>query len=503
MDIKSSLSIPFAKFISRQVAKAAKNPIRAQKRVLRMLINKGKSTAFGKDHGFAKINDYISFKASVPIRDYEKLKPYIDRAVDGEKDVLWPGQPLYFCKTSGTTSGTKFIPITRSSMPNHIHSARNGLLTYIAETKNAAFVQGKMIFLQGSPKLDKLESGVPYGRLSGIVANHVPPYLLKNRLPSFNTNTIDDWETKVDAIVEETKDQNMTLISGIPSWVQMYFEKLLEVTGKATIKEIFPNFSLFVYGGVNYEPYRANFERLIGKSIPSIELYPASEGFIAFQDSQKEEGMLLTVNSGIFYEFIPAEEYYEENPTRLSIGEVELDKQYAILLNTNAGLWGYDIGDTVKFVSLVPPRIKVTGRIKHFTSAFGEHVIGEEVEEAMKQTTQKFGLVVSEFHVAPQTNPVDGLPYHEWLVEGDNVHFTPEALAFMNDLMQEQNTYYKDLLEGNILDRLKVTPLPTGSFNNYMKSKGKLGGQNKVPRLANDRKIADALVDLQRAVPNN
>lgn len=503
MGIKSALSIPYAKFISRQIAKAASNPARAQKRVLRMLINKAKKTAFGIDHGFDQIHDYQSFKKNIPVRDFEELKPYVDRTVDGELDVLWPGKPLYFCKTSGTTSGTKFIPITRSSMPNHIDSARNGLLSYIAGTNNADFVQGKMIFLQGNPKLDSLDSGVPYGRLSGIVANHVPAYLIKNRLPSFETNSIEDWESKVDAIVEETKDEDMTLISGIPSWVQMYFEKLLEVTGKKTIIEIFPNFSLLVHGGVNYEPYRANFERLIGKSIPSIEIYPASEGFIAYQDSQKDEGMLLTVDSGIFYEFIPVEEYYDESPTRLCLEEVDLDKQYAIILNTNAGLWGYDIGDTVKFVSLIPPRIKVTGRIKHFTSAFGEHVIGEEVEEAMKQTTQKFGLVVSEFHVAPQTNPDSGLPYHEWLVEGETIEFSEEAIAFMDQLMQEQNVYYKDLLEGNILDRLKITSLAPESFNNYMKSQGRLGGQNKVPRLSNDRKIADKLVALQDRIPNN
>jgi len=503
MGIKTALSIPYAKFISRQIAKAASNPARAQRRVLRMLINTGKKTAFGRDHNFGHIHDYESFKSRVPVRDYEALKPYVDRSVAGELDVLWPGKPLYFCKTSGTTSGTKFIPITKNSMPNHIHSARNGLLSYIAETKQTGFVQGKMIFLQGSPKLNSLDSGVPYGRLSGIVANHVPTYLLKNRLPSFETNTIEDWETKVDAIVEETKDQNMTLISGIPSWVQMYFEKLIEVTGKETIKDIFPNFSLFVYGGVNYDPYRANFERLIGKSIPSIELYPASEGFIAYQDSQKEEGMLLVMNSGIYYEFIPADEYYKDNRTRLCLEDVKLGTQYAVILNTNAGLWGYDIGDTVKFVSLNPPRIKVTGRIKHFTSAFGEHVIGEEVEEAMRQTTQKFGLVVSEFHVAPQTNPETGLPYHEWLVEGDAIAFPDEAITFMDKLMQEQNVYYKDLLDGNILDRLKITALAPDSFNSYMKSKGKLGGQNKVPRLANDRKIADELIALQAAIPNN
>jgi len=409
-----------------------------------------------------------------------------------KKDVLWPGRPLYFCKTSGTTSGTKYIPISKESMPHHITAARDAILSYIAETKNTSIVNGKMIFLQGSPELSKT-GDILTGRLSGIVAHHTPSYLKKNQLPSYETNCIEDWENKVDAILEETLDENMSLISGIPPWVQMYFEKLQDKTGKL-IKDIFPKFDLFIYGGVNYEPYRQTFEKLIGKKVDGIEFYPASEGFIAYQDSQTEKGMLLCVNHGIFYEFIPSEEFFNKNPTRISLADVKVGVNYVIILNTDAGLWGYNIGDTIKFVSIDPFRIIVSGRIKHFTSAFGEHVIAEEVEKSLQETIAKIPAQVNEFHVAPQVNPESGLPYHQWLVEFEK---EPENMAVFSDMidntLQKHNTYYKDLISGGILKPLLITKINKNGFRDYMKSIGKLGGQNKVPRLANNRKIADKL----------
>ena len=407
---------------------------------------------------------------------------------------MWKGKPLYFAKTSGTTSGAKYIPITKESMPTHIKAARNALLFYIAEKKDASFVNGKMIFLQGSPVLEN-KNGIQLGRLSGIVAHYVPQYLLKNRLPSWETNCIEDWDTKVNAIVEETVDKNMSVISGIPSWVQMYFEKLIEKTGKP-IAEIFPNFNFFVYGGVNFEPYKNKFESLIGKKIDYVELYPASEGFIAYQDSQTEPGLLLQLNSGIFYEFIPASEFYEENPTRISIKEVKMAVNYVIILNTNAGLWGYNIGDTVEFTSTKPYRIKVTGRIKHFISAFGEHVIGKEVEKALNDSIKKTGINISEFTVAPQVNPESGLPFHEWFIEFENEPKNLEEFATKVDAsMQEQNIYYQDLIDGKVLRPLVITKVKKGGFHEYMKSIGKFGGQNKIPQLSDNRKIADVLQD--------
>jgi hypothetical protein len=492
MSLKSTLAIPFAKKAQKKVYKWAYNPHKTQQKIFKELIKKAKNTAFGKDHNFDKITSYSEFKKQVKVTDYEGLRSYVDRIIAGEKNVLWKGKPLYFAKTSGTTSGAKYIPITKESMPTHIKAAKEALLFYIAEKNDASFVDGKMIFLQGSPVLEAL-NGIKLGRLSGIVAHYVPQYLLKNRLPSWETNCIEDWDTKVTAIVEETVNEDMSVISGIPSWVQMYFEKLIDKTGKK-ISEIFPNFNFFIYGGVNFEPYKNKFEALIGKKIDYIELYPASEGFIAYQDSQKEQGMLLQLNSGIFYEFIPANEFFNENPTRISVEDVQLGVNYVIILNTNAGLWGYNIGDTVEFTSLLPYRIKVTGRIKHFISAFGEHVIGKEVEKALNDAIKGTNTNVSEFTVAPQVNPPEGLPYHEWFIEFENEEENSNELASKIDAsMQIQNIYYSDLIKGKILQPLIIRKVKKGGFHQYMKSIGKFGGQNKIPQLSDNRKIADVL----------
>ncbi len=493
MGLKSVLSKWFAAWVNRDIDYLRNNAVALQQQTLQQLLKQAANTAFARDHQFQQITHYNDFKSRVPVRDYEELRPYIDRMTEGEADVIWPGKPAYLAKTSGTTSGVKYIPISKESMPEHIKAARNALLSYIHETGKADFVDGKMIFLQGSPIMSQ-KAGIAVGRLSGIVAHHVPAYLQKNRLPSYDVNCIEDWEQKVDAIVEETYAQDMRLISGIPPWCQMYFDRLSAKAGSKKIKNIFPNFKLFVYGGVNYEPYRSRIEESIGFGIDTIETYPASEGFIAFQDSQKDKGLLLLANSGIFYEFIPADEYFNDNPTRLSLADVELNKNYALILNTNAGLWGYSIGDTVKFTSLKPHKIVVTGRIKHYISAFGEHVIGEEVEHALMSVARQQGIDIVEFTVAPQVTPADGLPYHEWFVEFGKAPADLQQFAKEVDkALQQKNIYYFDLIEGNILRPLVIRSLQPDSFINFMRSQGKLGGQNKVPRLSNDRKIADAL----------
>ncbi|MHA3788492.1 GH3 family domain-containing protein [Flavobacterium hauense] len=490
MSIKSFAAKIFAGIIHNSNQKWINNPVEAQQKVFASLLAAAKETQFGNDHNFGQINSHADFIANVPVRDYEGLKSYVDRVVHGEENILWPGKPLYFAKTSGTTSGAKYIPLTKESMPFHIQAARNAILAYIHETGKAAFVDGKMIFLQGSPELDE-KYGIKFGRLSGIVAHFVPAYLQKNRMPSWETNTIDDWETKVDAIVGETYNEDMAVISGIPSWVQMYFEKLQQKEGKK-VGDIFKNFNLFIYGGVNYEPYRAKFENLIGRKVDSIELFPASEGFFAYQDSQTEKGMLLLLNSGIFYEFIKADEFFTENPHRYTIGEVELNINYVLIISTNAGLWAYNIGDTIAFTSLSPYRVIVTGRIKHYISAFGEHVIGKEVESALREAMEGTDVSVNEFTVAPEINPESGLPYHEWLIEFENEPQEMEAFALRIDAaMRKQNVYYDDLIVGSVLRTVVITRVAKNGFQDYMKSIGKLGGQNKLPRLANDRKIAD------------
>ncbi len=492
MSIKSKLALPFALAIRKKMNKWIDNPLKTQQRVFESLISSAVSTEFGKDHNFISINSHKDFVKNVPVRDYEGLRKYIDKVVAGEKDILWPNKPLYFAKTSGTTSGAKYIPITKESMPTHVKNARNALMCYIAETKTTSFVNGKMIFLQGSPVL-KEQNGVKLGRLSGIVAHYVPKYLTKNRLPSWETNCIDDWETKVNAIVEETINQDMSIISGIPSWVQMYFERLVEKTNQP-VGKLFKNFKLFVYGGVNYEPYRSKFEKLIGRKVDSVELYPASEGFFAFQDSQKEKGMLLQLDSGIFYEFIKASEFSSENPKRITLKNVELGVNYVMIISTTAGLWGYNVGDTIQFTSVKPYRIIVSGRIKHFISAFGEHVIAKEVEQALLEASKGTSVRVNEFTVAPQVNPKNGLPYHEWFIEFEN---EPENIKeFSKNIdaaLQKQNTYYLDLIQGKVLQTLKISKVSKNGFQNYMKSIGKLGGQNKIPRLSDNRDLADKI----------
>jgi hypothetical protein len=499
MSIKSFAARWFSRFETSAYDRKVRNALAVQDATLLYLLQKAAHTQFGRDHHFDSIFNYEQFRQAVPVRDYEDLKLYIEEIKGGKEDVLWPGKPKYFAKTSGTTSGTKYIPISDTAIRLQVKAARLALQYYIREQQDTSWVDGKMIFLQGSPQLEEV-GGIPTGRLSGITYHEVPAYLLKNRKPGWETNCIEDWETKVDRIVEETVNENMTLISGIPPWVLMYFERLLEKTGKATIRDIFPNLRLYVHGGVNFAPYEDTFKRIIGAGVDFIETYPASEGFIAFQDSQKEPGLLLHVDGGIFYEFIPAHEVFNARPTRISLHDVELGINYAVILNTDAGLWGYNIGDTVKFVSKSPYKVVVTGRIKHYISAFGEHVIGEEVEGAMTEVCRETGVRVKEFTVAPQVQPVNGeLPYHEWLVEFDTLQADiPAFAARLDQKMQALNIYYKDLLTGGILQPLKITPLQEHAFHRYMESIGKLGGQNKIPRLSNERSFADGLLEYRK-----
>ena len=492
MKVKSFLAKPFASYVHRQVKKDMANALADQQKILQDLLKTGAKTVFGADHRLGEVKTHDQFKQAVPIRDYEQYKPYIEQIKEGKHNVLWRGQPIYLAKTSGTTSGIKYIPITSDSIGNHINTARNALLCYMAETGNHKFADGKMIFLSGSPELERI-AGIPTGRLSGIVNHHIPRYLRTNQLPSYETNCIEEWETKLDKIVEETLHQDMTLISGIPPWMQMYFDRLLQVTSKP-VKDIFPNLSVLVHGGVNFEPYKAKLFSSIGKKIDSIETFPASEGFFAFQDSQEKEGLLLNTNSGIFFEFVAAADIHKENPVRLSLKDVQLGENYAMLINNNAGLWGYNLGDTVKFLSLDPWRIVVTGRIKHFISAFGEHVIGEEVEYSLMKAAEEEDVRITEFTVAPMIQQGSGKSFHEWFVEFEHPPKSIQAFEEKVDRnLRQKNIYYDDLITGNILKQLQIKQVQKNGFIEYMKSIGKLGGQNKVPRLSNDRKVADEL----------
>ncbi|MBD0332299.1 MAG: GH3 auxin-responsive promoter family protein [Chitinophagaceae bacterium] len=491
MKIKSFLAKPFAFYIYNKVRKGMSTAVADQDDILKNLLKVGRNTEFGKLHNLTDVSNYNDFKQAVPIKDYEQTKHYIEKIKEGKHNVLWKGRPIYFAKTSGTTSGIKYIPITKDSISNHINTARNALLCYMAETGNTSFASGKMIFLSGSPELERV-GGIPTGRLSGIVNHHVPQYLRSNQLPTYETNCIEDWETKLEKIVDETIDQDMALISGIPPWVQMYFDKLKERTGKK-IKALFQNFSVLVHGGVNFEPYKTKSFESIGEKIDAIETFPASEGFFAFQDSQSAEGLLLNTCSGIFFEFVPAAEIFSGNPTRLSLHDVKVNENYALIITSNAGLWSYNIGDTVKFVSTQPYRLVISGRIKHFISAFGEHVIGEEVEHSLMKAANEENVHITEFTVAPKIEK-EGKSYHEWFIEFENLPVNIDAFAQkIDNNLRKKNIYYDDLIRGNILQPLKIIVIRKNGFIDYMKFIGKLGGQNKVPRLSNDRAIADAL----------
>ena len=499
MKIKSYLAKPFASIVYKSLQRSMQTALADQDKILKQLLKKGSASEFGKEHHLKEINDYQSLIQAIPIRDYEKFSPYIAKIKEGKANILWPGKPLYLAKTSGTTSGAKYIPISNDSISNHINTARNALLTYIATTGKSDFASGNMIFLSGSPTLDRI-GGIPTGRLSGIVNHHIPGYLRSNQLPSFETNCIEDWETKLDKIVEETINKDMTLISGIPPWVQMYFDRLYEKTGKK-IGDLFPHFEVMVHGGVNFSPYKSKLLDSIGRKIDTVETFPASEGFFAFQDTRDEEGLLLNTDSGIFFEFIPAGEIFNDNPTRLSLRDVKIGENYALIVNNNAGLWGYNIGDTVKFTSLEPYRIVVTGRIKHFISAFGEHVIGEEVEYSLMKTAEQTNTRIVEFTVAPMVAANDEKSFHEWFVEFEEMPSDLNAFAEKVDQhMRSKNIYYDDLIRGNILRPLVIRPLKKNAFIDYMRAQGKLGGQNKVPRLSNDRKIAS---ELEKMVNNS
>ncbi len=493
MSLKSFIGSVWAKNRYRRIKREADEALILQARTLAYLLRTSQRTQFGKEHHFNRIKTYEDFVSRVPIRNYEAFKPYIDKVYKGEEHILWPGLPLYLAKTSGTTSGAKYIPISKDAIQMQIRAARDALLCYLAETGKGKFLDGKMMFLSGSPELDTNEFGMKIGRLSGIVNHFVPSYLQRNKVPTYTTNCIDDWEEKVSTIVKEVIPQDLRLISGIPPWVQMFFEEAEAQTGKKPLT-IWPNLQLFVQGGVNFEPYRAIFNKYFNEKVDLLEVYPASEGFFAFQHQQADRGLLLMPNYGIFYEFIPLSEYGKEHPTRLPLAKVELEVPYAIIITTNAGLFAYDIGDTVTFISKDPYKLRVSGRVKHFISAFGEHVIAEEVEHAISEAINITQAEVVEFTVAPFIHELKGKSAHEWFIEFATM---PKDLAAfsakLDQALRDKNIYYDDLRRGNILQPAIVNVLTPQATRNYMKTKGKLGGQNKFPRLSNHRKIAEAL----------
>jgi hypothetical protein len=488
MGIKSFLAPGIAWLRCNYLDSLEKKAPEIQFRTLQELIHKGKNTAFGKVHHFNKIHDYQDYKESVPVRKYEAISPWIERMIKGELNVLWPGKPNYLSKTSGTTSGAKYIPNTPALLKAQIAGARDALLFYIRATGNSRFLDGSMMFLSGSPELDINPAGIPVGRLSGIVNHFIPSYLKRNQVPSWSVNCINDWESKIQGIVTETVQKDLRLISGIPPWVQNFLE-MVKQSGKSP-HELWPHLQLLVHGGVDFKPYAPLLRDLLPQSVDFWETYPASESFIAAQDSLHHEGLRLLSSYGTFYEFIPMSEYGSENASRLSLQEVQTGVQYALILTNPAGLWAYDIGDTIRFSNLNPYRIVVTGRTAQFISAFGEHVIVEEINQAMEEASRTTGALVTEFIVMPEITP--SMSRHHWYVEFGKA---PEDLtAFRNQLestLCSKNIYYRDLIQGKLLHSLEVSRLSPGTCYDFMKSSGKLGGQNKFPRAVNHENFRD------------
>jgi hypothetical protein len=474
------------------------NPVETQREVLQDLITHGQYTAFGRKYGFNEIFTVRKFKEAVPISEYEDLKPFIDRLFEGEEQVLWNTPVKWFAKSSGTTSDkSKFIPITEESLEDcHYQAAKDVLALYYKFNNDSDLLTGKGLVIGGSHQISKFNDDISVGDLSAVLLQNTPVWANWIRTPELSIALMDEWETKIEQLAQSTIEENVTSISGVPTWTLILIKRILEITGKQTLKEVWPSLELYIHGGVSFTPYKEQFQKLIGPGCIYLEMYNASEGFFAAQDDPNAEGMLLFLDHGIFYEFMPTEEYGKENPRTIGLDKVELDKNYALVISTNGGLWRYLVGDTVKFTSLAPFRIVVTGRLKQFINAFGEEVMVDNTDKAIAAAAASTGLVVKDYTAAPIYFGDKNQGAHEWLIEFEK---KPENLsAFTTALDQNlklvnsdyEAKRYKDIALG----LPKVTALPEGLFHAWLKNKGKLGGQHKVPRLSNDRRYIDELL---------
>ncbi len=493
MGVSAILLKMLAKKEYSKYSKNINSALKEQSNTFKNILAKGHNSVFGKQKKLAKNTTYEQFQKLVPVGDYETIRPFISRISNGEKNILTTGKPLYFAITSGTVSGAKYIPLTKKMMFFQTQAIKELLLLYAYQTNNYNMSpQAGMMFIQGSPKLKYLNK-VPFAKLSGISARHIPFFLKKNRYPSMKTNCIENWGEKIAAIVQETHNKDMRVIGGIPPWVMTYFDSLLKFSGKKTVREIFPNLTLYIHGGTGFNAYKKAFFNLSGK-IDSLEVYPASEGFFAYQNSLRENSMLLLTRHGVFYEFIELRDFQNQKMNRIPLEGVKLNTDYVMIVSTIAGLWAYNTGDTIRFISKNPYKILFSGRAAQYCSAFGEHVIEKEVQTSLNNAIMRCGGSVTEFTVCPKIMSKSYLSHHQWFVEFQSV---PDNLSkfekTLNTVMKEQNPYYKDLVGSKVIGPLKLFVVKSGGFNAYMKSIGKFGGQNKCPHLSNERKIADFL----------
>jgi hypothetical protein len=492
MGLRGQIARPITNRIERRLRHWAAQPHQYQMQYFRLLLETAPKTTYGQALGIENGMDYTAYRDCVPLVDYEDLKPYVERIMAGERDVLWPGVPDYLIMSSGTTSGKKYIPATPQGIRAILRGTTDAFCSYIARSRHHDIWDGKTLPLTGSPALTMM-GDVPSARVSGLLNHFLPCYARWNRVPSWETNCIADFEPKLSRILDETIEQDVRAITGLPVWLNLLFKRLYERTGKKVI-EIWPNLQVMLYGGLQVDPYKAGLLEAIGQDIDFVEVFNASEGFFAFEDNFENLGLLLHMHTGFFYEFMPADAYRAGKVQRLPLQDIELDVDYGLVLNSVSGLWGYNLGDTVRFTSREPYRLVFTGRLAHFTSAFNEHVIQFEVERAIRQAMEQEGGVVSEFTVAPQLHPIAGPPYHEWFVEFAALPDDLEAFRLKLDtVMQTGNHLYRELVTAQAMRPLKLSLLEPDSFLHHLKSIEQVGDQHKVPRLKNDRSIADAM----------
>ena len=473
------------------------NPIDTQHDVLQDLITHGQYTEIGRKYGMASIFSIKDFKKKVPIHQYNDLKPYIERLMKGEENLLWDTPARWFAMSSGTTNDkSKFIPITEESLQDcHYQAAKDVLTQYYNFNPDSDLLTGKGLVIGGSHQISSINEEAHYGDLSAVLLQNTPVWASWIRTPELSIALMDEWENKIEKLAKSTIIENVTSISGVPTWTLVLIKRILEITGKETLQQVWPNLELYIHGGVSFTPYREQFKKLIGGSINYLDMYNASEGFFAAQDNPNEEGMLLFLNHGIFYEFMPVEEYGKDDPETVGLDKVELNRNYAIVISTNGGLWRYLVGDTIQFCSLYPFKVKVSGRIRHFMNAFGEEVIVDNSDKAIAIASEKTDSIVNEYTAAPIYFSDNSNGAHEWMIEFEKEPANINQFSYELDCaLKTLNSDYEAKRQKDIaLGMPIVRSLKKGIFTEWLRRKGKLGGQHKVPRLSNDRKYVDEI----------
>jgi hypothetical protein len=498
MKILSPAISRLARFRLWRIENWMNDPVTSQYELFQDLVTSAQYTEIGRKYGFKNLYTIKGFKEAVPIHEYDDLKPYIERTMAGEQNLLWNTPVTWFAKSSGTTSDkSKFIPVSEESLEeSHFQGAKDVITMYYNFNPESDLLTGKGLVIGGSHQVSKLNDETQCGDISAVLMQNTPFWGHWLRTPELSIALMDEWESKIEKLAQATIVENVTSISGVPTWTLVLIKRILEITGKQYLKEVWPNLELYIHGGVSFTPYREQFEKLIGGHIHYVDLYNASEGFFAAQNNPNEEGMLLFLQHGIFYEFLPAEEYGKKDPQTLQLNEVETGKNYAVVISTNGGLWRYLIGDTVQFTSLAPYKIKVSGRIKHFINAFGEEVIVDNSDRAIAAACEKTGAIVNDYTAAPIYFNDEGNAGHEWLIEFEK---EPEDFGLftyeLDNALKNVNSDYEAKRHRDIALKMPVIRyLRKGVFEEWLKSKGKLGGQHKVPRLSNDRKYVDEIL---------